>query len=147
MSVTVRMRRITACAITGVGCVSSTITASAPITVWRNAIGSTPITSFAVDRFSVEYLDRYLIGYSVADHEQYVFTADRPSARFRAPHVRALARTYGRDLGLRMAPKHPGWYLDEAGLPHAREPILTSADPAEVIRLRYRAFAELELAA
>jgi tRNA-dihydrouridine synthase B len=46
-----------------------------------------------------------------------------------------------------MARKHLGWYLDEAGLPHAREAILTSTDPAEVIQLIEQAFAELELAA
>jgi tRNA-dihydrouridine synthase B len=54
---------------------------------------------------------------------------------------------YGRELGLRMARKHLGWYLEAAGLPHAREAILTANDPAEVIQLVEQAFAELELAA
>ncbi|MDN3309423.1 hypothetical protein QWJ90_00575 [Microbacterium oryzae] len=76
----------------------------APLTVWKSSIGSGPLVSFTVDTFKVEYLDRYLIGYSVADHERFVFTKDRPSARFRAPHVRALAATYGRDLGLLLKP-------------------------------------------
>jgi tRNA-dihydrouridine synthase B len=62
-------------------------------------------------------------------------------------HYDDMLGFYGRDLGLRMARKHLGWYLDEAGLPHAREAILTSTDPAEVIRLIEQAFAELELAA
>jgi tRNA-dihydrouridine synthase B len=62
-------------------------------------------------------------------------------------HYDDMLTFYGRDLGLRMARKHLGWYLDEAGLPHAREPILTSTDPAEVIQLLEQAFAELELAA
>ena len=54
---------------------------------------------------------------------------------------------YGRDLGLRCARKHLGWYLEEAGLPQARDAILTSTDPAEVIALLERAFAEMETAA
>jgi tRNA-dihydrouridine synthase B len=62
-------------------------------------------------------------------------------------HYDEMLTFYGRDLGLRMARKHLGWYLDAAGLPHAREPILTSTDPAEVIQLIELAFAELELAA
>ena len=62
-------------------------------------------------------------------------------------HYDDMLTFYGRELGLRMARKHLGWYLDEAGLPHAREAILTSTDPAEVIRLLVQAFAELELAA
>ena len=62
-------------------------------------------------------------------------------------HYDDILTFYGRDLGLRMARKHLGWYLDEAGLPHAREAILTSTDPAEVIQLLEQAFAELELAA
>ena len=62
-------------------------------------------------------------------------------------HYDDMLTFYGRELGLRMARKHLGWYLDEAGLPHAREAILTSVDPAEVIQLIEQAFAELELAA
>ncbi len=62
-------------------------------------------------------------------------------------HYDDMLTFYGRELGLRMARKHLGWYLDEAGLPHAREAILTSTDPAEVIVLLEQAFAELELAA
>ena len=62
-------------------------------------------------------------------------------------HYEDMLTFYGRELGLRMARKHLGWYLDEAGLPHAREAILTSTDPAEVIQLVELAFAELELVA
>lgn len=60
-------------------------------------------------------------------------------------HYDDMLTFYGRDLGLRMARKHLGWYLDEAGLPHARDAILTSTDPAQVIQLLEQAFAELEL--
>jgi tRNA-dihydrouridine synthase B len=62
-------------------------------------------------------------------------------------HYDDMLTFYGRELGLRMARKHLGWYLEQAGLPHAREAILTSTDPAEVIQLLEQAFAELELAA
>lgn len=62
-------------------------------------------------------------------------------------HYDDMLTFYGSELGLRMARKHLGWYLDEAGLPHAREGVLTATDPAEVIHLVAQAFAELELAA
>lgn len=62
-------------------------------------------------------------------------------------HYDDMLTFYGRELGLRMARKHLGWYLDAAGLPHAREAILTSTDPVEVIALVELAFTELELAA
>jgi tRNA-dihydrouridine synthase B len=62
-------------------------------------------------------------------------------------HYDDMLGFYGRELGLRMARKHLGWYLEEAGLEHAREAILTSTNPAEVTRLLREAFAEMELAA
>jgi tRNA-dihydrouridine synthase B len=62
-------------------------------------------------------------------------------------HYDDMLSFYGRELGLRMARKHLGWYLEEAGLEHAREPILTSTNPVEVMRLLRDAFAEMELAA
>jgi hypothetical protein len=41
---------------------------------------------------------------------------------------------YGRDLGLRVARKHLGWYLDAAGAPGSfRQPLLTASDPARVL--------------
>jgi tRNA-dihydrouridine synthase B len=68
-------------------------------------------------------------------------------ARMILDHYDDMLTFYGTEIGLRMARKHLGWYLEEAGLPHAREPVLTSTDPAEVIVLLEQAFAELELAA
>lgn len=68
-------------------------------------------------------------------------------ARMILGHYDDILTFYGRDLGLRMARKHLGWYLDEAGLPHARDAIVTASDPAQVMRLVDQAFAELELAA
>ena len=49
-------------------------------------------------------------------------------------HYQAMLGFYGADLGLRVARKHLGWYLDEAGAdPAARARILTLTDPATVI--------------
>ncbi|MDQ2065443.1 tRNA dihydrouridine synthase DusB [Xinfangfangia sp. CPCC 101601] len=74
-----------------------------------------------------------------------------PEGRARAEmiveHYEAILGFYGRDLGLRCARKHLGWHLEEAGLPQARDAILTSTDPDEVIRLLNRAFDEMESAA
>jgi tRNA-dihydrouridine synthase B len=62
-------------------------------------------------------------------------------------HYEDMLSFYGRELGLRCARKHLGWYLEEAGLDQARDAILTSTDPAQVIRLLHEAFAEAEVAA
>ncbi|MES2667300.1 MAG: tRNA dihydrouridine synthase DusB [Pseudomonadota bacterium] len=62
-------------------------------------------------------------------------------------HYEAMLAFYGRDLGLRVARKHLGWYLEEAGLDHARDAILTSTDPAIVASLIHSAFADMEVAA
>ena len=64
-----------------------------------------------------------------------------------AAHYEDMLSFYGTELGLRCARKHLGWSLEEAGLPQAREPILTATDPAQVIRLIGEAFAELEAVA
>ena len=61
-------------------------------------------------------------------------------------HYEDMLSFYGRELGLRCARKHLGWHLEDAGLPQARDAILTSTDPAQVIRLLQDAFAELEAA-
>ncbi len=49
-------------------------------------------------------------------------------------HYEAMLSFYGADLGLRVARKHMGWYLEQsdAGL---RRSILTAGDPAIVLRL------------
>ncbi len=63
-------------------------------------------------------------------------------------HYHAILGHYGRDLGLRVARKHLGWYLDAAGRPDAREDVLTATDPAQVIALMRRAICdEIEVAA
>jgi tRNA-dihydrouridine synthase B len=48
-------------------------------------------------------------------------------------HHDAMLSFYGADLGLRVARKHLGWYLDAAGAdPTARAAILTGTDPRAV---------------
>ncbi len=51
-------------------------------------------------------------------------------------HYHAMLSFYGTDLGLRVARKHLGWYMDEAGtgIP-LRRAVLTSRDTDEVTRL------------
>ncbi|MCC6863876.1 MAG: tRNA dihydrouridine synthase DusB [Rhodobacteraceae bacterium] len=56
-------------------------------------------------------------------------------------HYEEMLAFYGRDLGMKCARKHLGWYLDEAGVSDARRAILTSDDPAMVLRLIAVAFA------
>jgi len=51
-------------------------------------------------------------------------------------HYEAMLTFYGADLGLRVARKHLGWYMDEAGTgPAMRKAVLTSRDPAQVLVL------------
>ncbi|UWQ85390.1 tRNA dihydrouridine synthase DusB [Leisingera caerulea] len=51
-------------------------------------------------------------------------------------HYRAMLDFYGQDLGVRVARKHLGWYMDEAGTgPAMRRTVLTQKDPAEVLAL------------
>jgi nifR3 family TIM-barrel protein len=58
-------------------------------------------------------------------------------------HYEAMLMFYGRDLGLRVARKHLGWYMDRAETgPALRRAVLTSRDPDEVLRLIPRAILE-----
>jgi tRNA-dihydrouridine synthase len=51
-------------------------------------------------------------------------------------HYEAMLMFYGPDLGLRVARKHLGWYMDHANSPKAlRQRVLTAKTPAEVIAL------------
>ncbi len=56
-------------------------------------------------------------------------------------HYEMMLRFYGRELGLRVARKHLGWYLQEAGITETRDAILTATDPLNVQRLIRSAFA------
>jgi len=50
-----------------------------------------------------------------------------------AGHHDAMLSFYGRDLGLRVARKHLGWYMDRAATPpELRRALLTAADPSAV---------------
>ncbi len=59
-------------------------------------------------------------------------------------HYEAILTFYGRDLGLRMARKHLGWYLEAAGAQTHRPAMLTATDPALVLTLIDHAFGEAE---
>ena len=51
-------------------------------------------------------------------------------------HYDAMLTFYGRDLGVRIARKHLGWYADEAGIdPTIRARMMTETSPAEVLSL------------
>ena len=53
-----------------------------------------------------------------------------------AGHYEAMLGFYGADLGLRVARKHLGWYMDAVGTgPGLRRAVLTARDPAAVLRL------------
>jgi nifR3 family TIM-barrel protein len=59
-----------------------------------------------------------------------------------AGHYAAMLGFYGRDLGLRVARKHLGWYMDAAGTdPALRRRILTASDPRAVLDCLPDAFA------
>lgn len=51
-------------------------------------------------------------------------------------HYQSMLGFYGAELGLRVARKHLGWYMDEAGTPAPlRRAVLTSRDTDDVLRL------------
>ena len=58
-----------------------------------------------------------------------------------ARHYEALLSFYGAALGPRVARKHLGWYMDDAGTdPSSRRAVLTATDPGAVLRLLPAAF-------
>ena len=63
-------------------------------------------------------------------------------------HYEAMLTFYGTDLGRRVARKHLGWYMDEAGTdPVLRKTILTALDPKDVFRLLPDALTPFQVAA
>lgn len=62
-------------------------------------------------------------------------------------HYEAMLSFYGAELGLKVARKHLGWYLEEAGLADHRGPILTATNPAQVLRGLRAVFADQPKAA
>ena len=61
-----------------------------------------------------------------------------------AEHYEAILEFYGPALGLRCARKHLGWYLDGVEGEVPRHAILTSDDPAQVLRLIRVGFADTD---
>ena len=62
-----------------------------------------------------------------------------------AAHYEDMLGFYGAELGLRVARKHLGWYMDHAGTePQLRRTILTSKASEEVMRLIPAAMANVE---
>ncbi|MFV1876475.1 tRNA dihydrouridine synthase DusB [Nioella sp.] len=62
-----------------------------------------------------------------------------------AGHYEAMLSFYGASLGTRVARKHLGWYMDEAGTSKAlRREVLTASDPDRVVRLIPRMLTETE---
>ena len=52
-----------------------------------------------------------------------------------AGHYEAMLSFYGRELGARVARKHLGWYMDDAGTPKPlRQEVLPAKTPSEVLR-------------
>ncbi len=65
-----------------------------------------------------------------------------------ATHYDAMLGFYGRDLGLRVARKHLGWYIDAAGgAPDLRARLMRETDPAAVLAALPDALTECERAA
>jgi nifR3 family TIM-barrel protein len=65
-----------------------------------------------------------------------------------AAHYQAMLSFYGADLGLRVARKHLGWYMDTAGTCDARRrPVLTATTPKEVLALLPDALTDTDRAA
>jgi tRNA-dihydrouridine synthase B len=57
-------------------------------------------------------------------------------------HYQDVLSFYGRDLGVKVARKHLGWFMDEAGASAGRDAILTAQDPAQVEILLARTFTD-----
>jgi tRNA-dihydrouridine synthase B len=63
-------------------------------------------------------------------------------------HYEAMLDFYGRDLGLRVARKHLGWYVDAAGGPaEMRTQLFRATEPAQVLSLLPAALTRREAAA
>lgn len=91
----------------------------------------------------------------LADIAAALFGAKRPDiptgralADMVARHYEAMLSFYGPDLGGRVARKHLGWYMDDAGTPAPlRRAVLTERAPAQVLHLLPEAMAQGERAA
>ena len=59
-------------------------------------------------------------------------------------HYEAMLAYYGVELGLRVARKHLGWYLEAAGIADQRGSLMTAETPAQTLRLIRSAFTSAE---
>ncbi len=59
-------------------------------------------------------------------------------------HYEEMLGFYGAELGVKVARKHLGWYLETAGLTAARGPIMTEGDPKRVVAELHAAFADAQ---
>ncbi len=64
---------------------------------------------------------------------------------FVSEHYEAILSFYGRDLGLRIARKHLGWYAEAAAAP-LRAEMMRATDPAATLALIRHAFSDREAA-
>jgi len=65
-------------------------------------------------------------------------------AQMIASHYDAMLSFYGTDLGLRVARKHLGWYLDQAGLQADRAALMTAPTPQATLTLIAQTFGQCE---
>lgn len=85
------------------------------------------------------------IAYDLFDAEAPEIPKGDALADMIAGHYEAMLSFYGASLGTRVARKHLGWYMDEAGTSKAlRREVLTASDPARVVRLIPRMLTETE---
>ncbi|MEO0990898.1 MAG: tRNA dihydrouridine synthase DusB [Pseudomonadota bacterium] len=69
-------------------------------------------------------------------------------ARMVTDHYAEMLSFYGKALGLKVARKHLGWYMDHAGTPAMlRRQVLTATEPATVFKLLPNALQQWELSA
>ena len=60
-------------------------------------------------------------------------------------HYEAMLSFYGADLGARVARKHLGWYMDDAGTgPALRRSVLTEREPKQVLKLLPVALSQID---
>ena len=86
-----------------------------------------------------------VIGAELAKTEAPDIPRDRALSDMVIAHYEAMLSFYGAELGMRVARKHLGWYMDHANTAaKPRRNLLTERDPREVIRLLPSAL-EMEL--
>ncbi|QCO56476.1 tRNA dihydrouridine synthase DusB [Pseudorhodobacter turbinis] len=59
-------------------------------------------------------------------------------------HYEDMLGFYGKELGVKVARKHLGWYLETAGLVAARGRVMTQSDPARLVADLHALFADAE---